>query len=168
MNHSRAFHIALLSSVVEYGLELLLFPSLKTSPTSLLVAACALPCVLVAQCLRSLSMYQCSTNFTHLISPQRDPSHHLITGGLYSVSRHPSYTAWYAWSVLTQLLLVNPLCSLGYAVAGWRFFASRIEYEEARLMAFFGKDYREYQRRVWSGIPFLTTRGEREARAGKS
>jgi protein-S-isoprenylcysteine O-methyltransferase len=161
LNHSRAFHLALLSSLIEYFLELLLMPALKTHDTSLLIAAFSLPCLVVAQSLRSLSMYQCSTNFTHIISPYRHPQHHLITGGLYSLSRHPSYTAWYAWSVLTQLLLLNPVCTVGYAIAGWRFFASRVEYEDARLIEFFGKDYKEYQRRVWSGIPFLSMRGER-------
>jgi len=108
-------------------------------------------------------MWQASTNFTHLVSHTKHPQHHLITTGLYSLSRHPSYSAWYLWSLSTQLLLSNPLCMAGYAYVGWRFFAARIEYEEMKLVEFFGEEYEQYQQRVWSGIPGLMTRGERDA-----
>ncbi|CAI6005052.1 unnamed protein product [Closterium sp. NIES-65] len=40
--------------------------------------------------------------------------------------RHPGYTGWFMWSIATQLLLVNPLCTLAFALVSWRFFAARI------------------------------------------
>ena len=162
LNHSRAFHVAVLASVVEYLVELALLPSLKRS---LLWPLLALPLLLLAQGARSLSMWQASTNFTHLVSHQRHPSHQLITSGLYSVCRHPAYAAWYAWSILTQVLLANPLCAVGYAVVGFRFFQARIEYEEYKLVEFFGRQYEEYRRAVPTGIPFLNTKAEVEAAA---
>ena len=161
LNHSRAFHLALLASLVEYAVEALLVPSWKRSP----VSAVALLAVLACQSLRSLSMFHGSTNFTHIISHTAAPHHHLITGGLYALSRHPSYTAWLGWSVCTQLLLCNPVCTVGFAVVCWRFFQRRIEYEERTLCGFFGRQYEEYVRRVWVGIPFLITSTEQRCRA---
>ena len=161
LNHSRAFHLALLASLVEYGVELLLAPSLKQSQLPYF----ALLAVLLCQSLRSLSMYHGSTNFTHIISYTATPSHHLITGGLYALSRHPSYTAWLGWSICTQLLLCNPVCTVGFAIVGWRFFQRRIEYEERTLCQFFGRQYDDYVRRVWVGIPLLVTSTERRCRA---
>lgn len=29
--------------------------------------------------------------------------------------RHPGYMGWFIWSVATQLLLVNPVCTLVFA-----------------------------------------------------
>ena len=165
LNHSKAFHIAVAASVVEYLVELFLFPPLKRS---LLYPALALPLLALAQGARSLSMWQASTNFTHLVSHTRHPSHRLITSGLYSLCRHPSYAAWYMWSIGTQLLLANPLCAAAYAYVGWRFFQARVEYEEERLLEFFGAQYDDYRRRVPTGIPFLRTRAEVAAAAVRS
>ena len=162
LNHSRAFHIALAASLVEYCVEALLVPAWKQSWW---LSYAALAGVLLFQSLRSLSMYHGSTNFTHIISHTAAPTHHLITGGLYAVSRHPSYTAWLGWSVCTQLLLCNPVCAIGFAVVGWQFFQRRIEYEERTLCSFFGRQYEEYVRRVWVGIPLLVTSTERRCRA---
>lgn len=55
-----------------------------------------------------------------------------------------------------QLVLINPLCTVGYTLASWKFFASRIPYEEATLLSFFGHKYFQYQSQVRrTGIPFL-------------
>src|SRR4051812_31669288 len=48
--------------------------------------------------------------------------------------RHPSYVGWFYWSVGTQLLLCNPLCTVLYGLAAWAFFKDRIPYEEALLL----------------------------------
>ncbi|CAI5947895.1 unnamed protein product [Closterium sp. NIES-64] len=40
--------------------------------------------------------------------------------------RHPGYTGWFMWSIAMQLQLVNPLCTLAFALVSWRFFAARI------------------------------------------
>ena len=40
-----------------------------------------------------------------------------------------------------------------YAAASFAFFRERIQVEEYTLITFFGEQYRQYQRRVWSGVP---------------
>lgn len=56
---------------------------------------------------------------------------------------------------LFQVLLCNPICVVGYALASWRFFRERIEEEEITLIHFFGEEYLEYKRKVPSGLPFI-------------
>lgn len=57
--------------------------------------------------------------------------------------------------VCPQVLLCNPVCVVGYALASWRFFRERIEEEEITLIHFFGEEYLEYKRKVPSGLPFI-------------
>ena len=45
---------------------------------------------------------------------------------------------------------------VAYAMASWKFFHERIETEEITLLHFFGDDYVAYQRRVGTGLPFIT------------
>ena len=54
-----------------------------------------------------------------------------------------------------QLILLNPICCLGYAIVGWKFFKERIYEEEITLLNFFGEDYLKYKQRVRSGLPFI-------------
>ena len=56
---------------------------------------------------------------------------------------------------LFQVMLCNPVCLVGYIVAAWTFFKSRIEYEELMLLNFFGDDYVTYQKQVGTGLPFI-------------
>lgn len=67
--------------------------------------------------------------------------------------RHPGYAGWLVWAVGTQLLLANPLCTLGFAAVAWRFFKERIEAEEFYLARFFGTDWMAYRASTHSGIP---------------
>jgi hypothetical protein len=92
-------------------------------------------------------------NFTHLIQTRRRPQHSLVTQGVYAWVRHPGYTGWAVWAVGTQLLLCNPVCAAGFATAAWRFFAGRIQYEDALLASFFGAAFEQYRAAVPSGIP---------------
>ncbi|XP_026691020.2 protein-S-isoprenylcysteine O-methyltransferase-like isoform X2 [Ciona intestinalis] len=94
-------------------------------------------------------------SFTHLVQYYKRDSHKLIVNGVYSLFRHPSYTGWFCWSVSTQVLLLNPICLIGYTVATWKFFQERIYYEEITLLNFFGQQYLDYKKKVPSGIPFV-------------
>ncbi len=51
---------------------------------------------------------------------------------------------------------MNPFCTIGYAIASWKFFAERIIDEEITLLNFFGEDYVRYKRKVRSGLPFIS------------
>ena len=75
----------------------------------------------------------------------------LQTGGLYRLVRHPVYFAW--------LLLVfgaphMTMTRLIFAVVSTAYIALAIPFEERGLVAAFGDEYRQYQRRVrWRLIP---------------
>lgn len=48
-------------------------------------------------------MITAGTSFTHLISYDKRRDHRLVTRGVYSLFRHPSYVGWFWWSVGTQV-----------------------------------------------------------------
>lgn len=107
------------------------------------------------QVVRSLAMFQCGENFSHQIAVKKTKDHQLVTAGIYQYLRHPSYFGWFYWSIGTQIILCNPICTLAYAFVSWKFFKERISFEELTLVEFFGDSYREYKRRSHIGIPFI-------------
>ncbi|KAL4957417.1 Isoprenylcysteine carboxyl methyltransferase family-domain-containing protein [Aspergillus filifer] len=107
----------------------------------------------VGQIVRSLAMVQAGSNFNHTVQVERKEGHTLVTHGVYSVFRHPSYFGFFWWGLGTQLVLGNVVCLLGYAVVLWRFFSHRIQREEKFLVAFFGNEYVAYKKRSVVGIP---------------
>lgn len=82
------------------------------------------------QVFRSLAMYTAGSNFHHQVRDQRDEKHKLVTSGIYSHMRHPSYFGWFWYSVGGQIVLGNPICLVGYVYVLWKFFEDRIVYEE--------------------------------------
>ena len=111
--------------------------------------------IVFGQSVRSLAEFTAGSNFTHLVAVQQRKEHRLITHGIYSISRHPSYCGYFYWAIGTQILLGNPLCSIAYGFVTWKFFSDRIEYEEYYLMQFFGNDYARYKAKTSVGIPFI-------------
>ena len=69
--------------------------------------------------------------------------------------RHPSYTGWFWWALGTQLVLQNPLSFVLFFVGAFLFFRDRIEFEEYLLLEQFGKEYDDYMKRSYIGIPFI-------------
>ncbi|CAD5231976.1 unnamed protein product [Bursaphelenchus xylophilus] len=161
-NHSLEYWVAAITSWLEFGLESLFVPQLLVNYVSLFgVLIC-----LTGEVIRKLAMWHASTAFTHLIAIRRNKGHNLITNGIYSVVRHPGYLGWFLWSIGTQIILCNPFCLMAYAYVSYRFFDDRIYEEERYLLEFFGKRYRDYKRRVPSGIPGIygVNMGRRPAR----
>lgn len=150
VNHSLQYGVAMAVSWAEHGLELWLAPSLKAC-TSLTLAGAAL--CLVGEVVRKAAMLEAGRSFNHLVQSERAEDHTLVTSGVYSWCRHPSYAGWFLWSLGSQLILVNPLCLLAYAYVSFTFFSERIYMEEFMLLKFFGDEYRQYQARVGTGIP---------------
>ena len=102
-------------------------------------------------------MFTAGSNFSHMVEYRKERGHKLVTKGVYSLWRHPSYAGWFYWSIGTQIVLLNPICLVGYMLAAYQFFKQRIRDEEQILIEFFGVDYIEYKNRVSScGIPFLS------------
>jgi len=150
VNHSLQYGLAMVVSWLEHGLELWLAPSLKAC-TSLTLVGAAL--CLAGEVVRKAAMLEAGRSFNHLVQSERADDHTLVTSGIYSWCRHPSYAGWFLWSLGSQLILVNPLCLLAYAYVSFTFFSERIYVEEFMLLKFFGDEYRRYQARVGTGIP---------------
>ncbi|KAI1432954.1 putative isoprenylcysteine carboxyl methyltransferase [Xylaria sp. CBS 124048] len=152
-----AYAIAHMAASLECLLTKLLFPNRAWAPFYsghvLLLSGFLL--VFVGQAARSLAMAQAGKSFNHSVQRKKKDDHELVTTGLYSFVRHPAYFGFFYWGVGTQLVLGNPICFLGYVIVLWRFFASRVKYEEVQLVRFFGDEYVEYRKKVGTGIPFV-------------
>lgn len=153
LNHSMEYALAALASWFEFFIEAALFPQwFKLNGYTWYLG---LFLIMSGELFRKLAMYTAGTNFNHYVQEKRQDDHILVTRGVYSFVRHPSYFGWFYWSIGTQILLANPICTILYAIASYKFFESRIKFEEFHLIKFFGKQYQQYQARVTSGIPFV-------------
>ncbi|KAG9297427.1 hypothetical protein G9A89_000978 [Geosiphon pyriformis] len=152
IHNGLSYHVAHLAGLIEFVIELYLFPELKKVGW---IAFLGLVLIILGQTTRSLAMWHAKSNFSHQIVYQKHQDHELVTTGIYSISRHPSYFGFYYWALGTQLLLFNPICFFGYLVALHRFFRDRIRNEEPLLIKFFGDDYVRYRQRVGVWIPFI-------------
>ncbi|KAM7258852.1 hypothetical protein ACFE04_014593 [Oxalis oulophora] len=149
---SRHYIMAMILSIVEYIIEISLFPGIKQY---WVISNYGLLMVVIGEIIRKMAIITAGRSFTHLIKVHHEEHHKLITHGVYRFVRHPSYSGFLIWAVGTQIMLCNPISSLGFAYVVWRFFAERIPYEEYFLKQFFGTQYIEYTCRVPSGIPFI-------------
>ncbi|XP_078281649.1 protein-S-isoprenylcysteine O-methyltransferase [Rhinoraja longicauda] len=152
LNHSAEYKLAAMSSWVEFTIEKLLFPDLKQVTW---LSFLGLLMVLFGELLRKAAMLTAGSNFNHIVQNEKAESHRLVTSGVYSWSRHPSYVGWFYWSIGTQVILCNPICIVGYTMASWRFFRERIEEEEITLIQFFGEDYELYKENIPTRLPFI-------------
>lgn len=89
-------------------------------------------CMAIGQIVRTLAMATAGSNFNHIVQVRRREDHVLVTSGIYSILRHPSYFGFFWWGLGSQLVLQNVVCFVGYALVLWRFFSSRI-YREYSL-----------------------------------
>ena len=153
VNHSTEYCVAAAASFVEYWIEYLLFPNMKSLHLISIVGAVIVIC---GELLRKVAMFTAGSNFTHIVQTRKRDHHKLVTSGVYALFRHPSYVGWFYWSLGTQVLLCNPVCLVGYVAASWMFFSERIYHEEIGLINFFGEDYVKYKQSVGTGIPFVS------------
>ncbi|KAI3750143.1 hypothetical protein L2E82_20769 [Cichorium intybus] len=149
---SQHYILAMIISVLEYLLELYFFPELKENWW---ISNLGLLMVVFGEIIRKVAIITAGRAFTHLIQRHHEDHHKLVTHGVYSIVRHPGYTGFLIWSVGTQIMLCNPVSSVGFTLVVWNFFHRRIPYEEYFLRQFFGVEYEEFAKRVPSGIPFV-------------
>ncbi|KAL3281588.1 hypothetical protein HHI36_004795 [Cryptolaemus montrouzieri] len=152
INHSPEYTFAAVFSWIEFFVEAYFYPSLKQY-SIISYFGCAI-CI-GGELLRKTAMFNAGSNFNHLVQYEKAKDHVLVTSGVYSWFRHPSYVGWFYWSIGTQITLLNPICIVGYTIASWTFFRQRIFIEESTLLNFFGQQYCDYQNRVGTGIPFV-------------
>lgn len=80
----------------------------------------------VGQVFRSLAMIHAARSFSHVVKVIKHDDHTLVTNGVYSWFRHPSYFGFFYWALATQLLLGNVASTLAFAFVLGRFFHARI------------------------------------------
>ncbi|GAB2292020.1 protein-S-isoprenylcysteine O-methyltransferase [Dionaea muscipula] len=149
---SKHYVLAMVGSLLEYLIEMSFSPSLKEYWW---LSNIGLAMVLAGEIIRKMAILTAGRSFTHLIKIYYEDHHKLITRGIYGFIRHPGYCGFLVWSIGTQVMLLNPICIVAFAVIVWHFFARRISYEEYFLRQFFGAEYEEYAQRVTSGVPFV-------------
>ena len=110
---------------------------------------------IIGQYFRIASLFTGKKNFTHRIRYDKVKDHELITYGIYSISRHPSYFGFYLWSVGIEIMCCNPICTIAFIIILFHFFKNRILVEEGFLIQFFGEKYLEYKKNVGILIPFI-------------
>ena len=148
INHGVHYALAFTLSAGEH----FLFPY-SFSP---FIQNCGLILVIMGLTIRAAAVLTAGSAFTHLIAHRKATTHSLVTGGIYSLMRHPGYCGWLMWVTSSQILAGNVLSSLAFFGVSWYFFRERIEYEEKLLVDFFGAEYLAYKRRVpFSGVPLI-------------
>ena len=94
VDHSKAYTVAMVTSWVEFWIEYAFVKFLEIDQIIVMpvyMRWIGLVFVMTGQVLRTAAMATCGPSFNHLIQKEKKPNHVLITHGVYSVFRHPSY-----------------------------------------------------------------------------
>lgn len=110
---------------------------------------------MAATVLRILAFFTAKSNFTHKVSYNKKENHKLVTNGVYSIFRHPSYTGFFYYSIFSMVMIGNFVSALAFGLILSIFFEDRIYYEEHYLLTFFGDSYETYRRNTHIFIPYL-------------
>lgn len=68
------------------------------------ISYCGLVLCAFGEALRKGAIWTARDNFTHLVQQEKTQTHTLVTHGVYSWFRHPSYVGWFYWSIGTQVM----------------------------------------------------------------
>lgn len=90
--------------------------------------------------------------FTYMLQTKNDQQ--LVTDGIYSIIRHPSYIADYSIQLSFTLILGS---EIGFIIMTLLIFpfVYRIKIEEQMLVDKFGPEYVQYQKQTKKLIPFI-------------
>ena len=86
----------------------------------------ALLVTVLAMLMRIVAFFTAKSNFTHLIAYKKKSSHELVTHGIYSIFRHPSYTGFFYYTVGIMILIGNFISAFLFGLALSFFFENRI------------------------------------------
>ncbi|KAG0468433.1 hypothetical protein HPP92_017761 [Vanilla planifolia] len=149
---SKQYVLAMICALLEYLIEIAILPEIKDK---LWISYFGLLMILAGEIIRKTGILTAGRAFTHTIRVHYEEHHELITWGIYRLMRHPGYCGFFIWSIGTQLILCNPISIVAFTAILWRFFSTRIPYEEFFLRQFFGRNYVDYAVQIPSGLPFI-------------
>ena len=161
IDHSKSWVISTLLSFAEMIIETYYFDKYKKIQILFIIG---LLMTIIGQYFRIAALFTGKKNFTHRIRYDKVDEHELVTYGIYSLSRHPSYFGFFIWSVGIEIMCCNPLCTIAFTIILFKFFKNRIITEESFLIQFFGEKYLEYKKHVGILIPFIHMDKAREER----
>lgn len=81
--------------------------------------------------------------------------HKLVTTGVYTLVRHPMYSAFWMWAIAQALLLPNWVAGLAGIIGFGALFFGRVFEEERLMLQAFGDEYRAYMRRTSRVLPWF-------------
>ena len=113
-------------------------------------------CVSIGWGIRIAAFCSLGRNFSYKLAEKKNKTHKLCTSGIYTYLRHPSYTGVYLRELGMQLLLGNVFSFFVLVLYWFIFFSLRITEEEEKLVRIFGEEYREYRKRTFVFIPYMT------------
>jgi protein-S-isoprenylcysteine O-methyltransferase len=125
-SNGSAYLSAHLAAMLEIIVTSTWFPSLQDSWSNTYTVLLGLALVIMGQVVRSIAMAQAGVSFNHIPAKSKKNDHVLVTKGLYSYLRHPSYFGYFFFAVGTQVVVGNKICCVSYLVILWFFFKDRI------------------------------------------
>ena len=172
-SNGTAYNLAHGAALAEIVVSIFI-PSYQARFVNFATITVGLVLVIFGQLMRSTAMATAGTNFNHTPQRVKQQGHELVSTGIYALSRHPSYMAFFWWAVGTQIMVGNKICLVAFIISLWTFFNNRVKCElssmslnalvrytdfnlaeERSLVEFFGKDYEAYRRSTMTGIPFI-------------
>jgi protein-S-isoprenylcysteine O-methyltransferase Ste14 len=108
--------------------------------------------VVIGGTLRIWPVFVLGNRFSGLVAIQ--PGHQLVTTGLYSLIRNPSYLGLIVGAVgwaLAFRSLIGVIIALLHLIP----LIARMDSEEALLHSHFGAEYEAYYKRTWRLLPWL-------------
>ena len=124
-----AYLSAHVAAMAEILITSFFFPALQDAYSNVYTIGLGLVLVIMGQVIRSIAMAQAGVSFNHIPAKSKKNDHVLVTSGLYSYFRHPSYFGYYFFAVGTQVVVGNKVCFVSYTVILWYFFKDRITCE---------------------------------------
>jgi protein-S-isoprenylcysteine O-methyltransferase len=123
--YNAAHTVAFLETTLTHGFGI--YRDILPASVKPLVLLLGFTMIVVGQATRSVAMAEAGTNFNHTVQWKKAKGHELVTSGIYSVLRHPSYFGFFWWGLGTQVVLGNIVCFVVYLVVLWKFFSTRIQ-----------------------------------------
>lgn len=125
-NNGWQYTAANAATLLETTVTSIFFPRWQARFSNQTAQLVAFVVMLVGQTCRSTAMAHAGTSFNHKVQTRRARDHELVTTGIYSFLRHPSYFGFFWWAVGLQVVLGNAICFWIYALVLWKFFHDRI------------------------------------------